>query len=118
VIYEVYQLCAGSQRLPNDQVVAGGKLVGTLLYERLHTGKYFAALTGSDGRYLVECLDNATRHDHPDGRVKIAGIQRHGRPKAKYSHSDYQQWLCRPRPDLPDTPAKKKKPADREASGL
>lgn len=100
VLYEVYQLCAGSKRMPTAQVVAGGKLVGTLLWDRLSTGHFFAGLTGPDGRYLVECLDNAQRFEHPDGRVKIVGIQRYGRPKARYSHSDYQEWLCKPAPHM------------------
>ncbi|MEO8391237.1 hypothetical protein [Polaromonas sp.] len=96
--------------MPNDQVVAGGKLLGKLLWERsAGNGPHFAALTGPDGAYLAECLDNAKRYDHPDGRVKIVGIQRHGRPKQRYSHSDYQEWLCKPRPDLKH-PSMKKSP--------
>ncbi len=110
VIYEVYQLCAGSTRLPNAAIVARGKLVGTLRFERLHTGKHFAALTGPDGRYLIPCLDNAQRFERADGRVKIIGIQTSGRPKARYSHSEYQEWLCRPRPDLPPPPQKRRPP--------
>lgn len=105
MLYEVYQLCAGSERMSNEQVVAAGKLVGTLLWERLGDGTYFAGLTGPDGRYLVECLDNARRFDRSDGLVKIKGIQRHGRPKARYSHSDYQAWLCRPVPKEKIPPA-------------
>lgn len=91
--------------MPTEQVLATGKLVGTLLWEQLSDGKYFAGLTGPDGRYLVECLDNARRFDHPDGRIKIQGIQRHGRPKARYSHSEYQEWLCKPIPNEKTPPA-------------
>lgn len=117
VLYEVYQLYAGSRRLPNADVIAGGKLLGALIFERLSTGRYFAALTGPDGSYLVECLDSARRYDHPDGRVKIVGIQTSGRPKARYSHSDYQEWLCKPRPDLRHPPRQKKTTPAR-ASGV